>query len=227
MLFLLPVMLQVMVQFEKMPTGISVNDAEFPIWVDFTKCVTEGMEKMPSAVEARSPEFDAISTHCKANARGKMDSGAYPRISKKSEHRSRKRAEFIIAGTDAQLRNVYLGLPDVAKINARVENMGLGVTVYDPIAHLYERYSNCVSKKYNDAPFRHRPSERVIGWKGAIEACDSLKGQLKLEAEPIMAKQADFKDPLKRKAAIDATFDGHDKMVVRAAAIDWSEPGRD
>lgn len=224
MLLLLPILLQIQGVSDKGVSAIRVDAAEFPVWVDFTRCLTDGMKLTPNAVEERSPKYDAISAKCRKIVQENISTSHYKGISSKPKNRSRQKALAILDSTDEHMRTVYLRMPDVNKVNARVEKMGLGVTVYDPIAHLYEQYSGCVSQKYNEVPFRHFPSERVDGWKAAIKFCEDLKASLKSEAEPIMANLPDFQDPMSRKSAIDATFDGHDEMVVKAASVEWSEP---
>jgi hypothetical protein len=224
MLLLLPILLQVQVVSDKRPTSMRVDSTEFPVWVDFTRCLTDGMQSTPEAIEERSPEYDTISEKCRKTVEGNILASRYKGISSKPEHRSYKKALAIIDGTDRHMKTVYSRMPDVKKINARIEKMGLGVTVYDPIAHLFEEYSGCVSDKYNEAPFRHHPSERVAGWRAAIKSCEALKASLKLDAELIMAKLPDFQDYAKRKSAIDSTFDGHDEVVVKATSVDWAEP---
>lgn len=224
MVFLLLILLQVQVPSDKSVDGISVTSAEFPVWVDFTRCITNGMKVTPNAVAERSPEYDAISKTCRATVLQNISASHYRGISSKPKKRSHQKALALLDSTDQHMRTVYLRIPDANRVNARVEEMGLGVTVYDPIAHLYEEYSGCISRKYDKAPFRHFPNERVAGWQAAIKSCKALKASLKLDAEPIMANLPDFQDPAKRKAAIDATFDGHDEMLVKAAAIEWAEP---
>lgn len=224
MLLLLPILLQVQVVSDKQPTSMRVDSAEFPVWVDFTRCLTDAMQSTPEALEERSLKYEMISETCRKTVEGKILAGRYKGISSKPDNSSYKRALAVIDGTDRQMKTVYSRMPDVKKLNERVEKMGLGVTVYDPIAHLYKKYSGCVSGKYNEAPFRHHPSERVAGWRAAIKSCEALKASLKLDAEAIMAKLPDFQDYEKRKSAIDATFDGHDEMVVKAASVEWAEP---
>lgn len=224
MLFLLPILLQVHVAADESETNIRADSAEFPVWVDFTRCVTDGMKVIPDAVEERLPKYNAISEKCRNAGQENISAGRYKGISRRPEKRSHQKAQALLNSTDQHMRTMYLRMPDVNKVNARVEDMGLGVTVYDPIAHLYEEYSVCVSKKYNKGAFRHRPSERVAGWETAIKSCKKLKAKLKIDAEPIMANLPDFQDPEKRKSAIDATFDGHDAMLVKAASIEWAEP---
>lgn len=226
MLLLLPILLQVQVMSEKHPTSISVDSTEFPVWADFTRCLTDEMKSMSDAVEERSTRYDMISRKCRNSVEENISKSHYKGISSKSQSLSHKKALAIMDGTERHMRAVYLRIPDVKKVNARIEKMGLGVTVYDPIAHLYERYSGCVSRKYNEASFRHTPDERVAGWRTAIKSCEALKASLKLDSEPIMANLPDFQDAVKRKSAIDATFDGHDDMVIKTASIEWAEPER-
>lgn len=224
MLFLLSVLLQVLVVSDKRPTSIRVDSAEFPVWADFTLCLADGMQSTPEAIEERSPKYDAISAKCRNTVEENILARRYKGISSKPDNRSHKSVLAMLDGTDRHMKTVYLRMPDVKKINARIAKMGLGVTVYDPIAHLFEEYSGCVSGKYNDAPFRHLPSERVAGWQAAIKSCEVLKASLKLDAEAIMTRLPDFQDYAKRKSAIDATFDGHDEMVVKSASVEWAEP---
>lgn len=225
MLVLLSILLQVQVTADKKEVrSIRVDSAQFPVWVDFTRCVSEGMKTTPDAIDGRTPQYDIISDSCRKAVQAKITANHYKGISSKSEKSSHQKALAIIDGANQDMQTVYSRMPDVDAINARVEKMGLGVTVYDPIAHLYEAYSDCLSQKYNEAPFRHLPSERVAGWRKAIESCEKLKAEMKLDAESIMAKLPDFQDIAKRTAAIDATFDGHDEMVLKAASIEWSKP---
>lgn len=224
MIFLLPILLQIQTVSDQKLPGISVNSAEFPVWVDFTRCLSDGMKRKPDTEEQNPPVYEAVVTTCRETVQQNIVSGNYNGISPKPKNQSHKRAIAVLDGTEQQMRTVYSRLPDVGKINARVETMGLGVRVYDPIAHLYDQYSVCLSSKYREAPFRHLPSERVAGWQEAIKSCATLKAALKLEAEPIMVGQPDFQDAEKRKSAIDATFDGHDEMILKAASIEWGTP---
>jgi hypothetical protein len=224
MLLLLPILLQLQVVSEKRPTSIRVDSAEFPVWADFTRCLSDGMKSMPDAVEERSPKYEVISKKCRNTVEESILESRYKGISSKPENRSHRNVLAMLDGTDQHMRTIYLRMPDVKKVNARIEKMGLGVIVYDPIAHLYEEYSECVSRKYNEASFRHFPSERAAGWQAAIKSCVALKASLKLDAEPITANLPDFQDSAKRKSAIYATFDGHDEMVVKAASVEWAEP---
>jgi hypothetical protein len=224
MLFLLPLVVHVSAASDYAVNGIRVDTAEFPVWVDFTRCVSDGMKVAPDADEQTRPVYDAVSEGCKKTVKDAISAKHYIGISSKPESRSHVRAVAIIDSTDQQMRTVFTNRLDPEQVNARVEKMGLGVTVYDPIAHLYEQYTLCLSKKYDETPHRHTPDERVAGWKKAIRSCKDLKASLKAKAEPIMAKLPDFQDPIQRKTAVDATFDGHDEMVIKAASIEWAKP---
>lgn len=224
MLFILPMLFQVQVVMDNKISSINVNSAEFPVWVDFTRCLTDGMAINPDSAEQNSTAYDLIAAKCRETVQQNISIRRYKGISSKTESRSNKRAMAVLDNTEQHMRTVYSRLPDVDKINARVEKMGLGVTVYDPIAHLYDEYVACLSAKYNETSFRHIPAERVAGWQAAIKSCSALKASLKLEADPVMAKQPDFQDADQRKSAIDATFDGHDAMILKSASIEWGEP---
>lgn len=224
MLFLLPILMQVQVISDTRVPTIRTDSAEFPVWVDFTRCLTDGMKSTPNAMKENSPQYDEISENCRTIVQSDISAGHYKGISSKAKHRSHRKAVALLDITHQHMRTVYMSRPDVNKIYARVEKMGLGVKVYDPVAHLYDEYSNCVKRKYNEAPFRHSPDERVAGWTAAIQYCESLKAKLKLDADAIMRGLPDFQDAIKRKTAIDDTFDGHDAMVLKAASVEWSEP---
>jgi len=164
--------------------------------------------------------------YCRTSLRARMDSGEFGGISRRASSASRRKVESVLDGTDAQFSFAMTWQPSTELVDARARELGIGVTVYDPIAPQYDLYSGCVSKAQKEGRIGLNPKDRVKGWKRAIESCRALKSQLMAAADPILARQPDFRNLEKRRAAIAAMFDGHDQMVIKAAATDWLKPVR-
>ena len=96
MLLLLPILLQIQGVSDKGVSAIRVDAAEFPVWVDFTRCLTDGMKLTPNAVEERSPKYDAISAKCRKIVQENISTSHYKGISSKPKNRSRQKALAIL-----------------------------------------------------------------------------------------------------------------------------------
>jgi hypothetical protein len=178
----------------------------------------------PSALEKASPEVEAAIKECRAEVEKGMNAGKYKGIAKNPDDWSRKKVTKTLDQTDKQFVNINDRIPDLDRVTARMDEEDLGVRVYAPIEKLYARYVECLRSDYDTDKSRRTPEQRTAGWQKAIAACKDLKGELMVQADTIMARQPDFQDAATRKAAVSATFDGHDEMILKTAAIDWSKP---
>ena len=197
---------------------IRVDVEHLPVVHAHNRCLFEKIETtrpVDSELMARALGY------CRTAIRARMDSGEFRGISRRASSTSRRKVEGVLDGTDAQFSFAMTRMPNAEEVDARARELGIGVTVYDPIAPQYDRYSGCVSQAQKVGRIGLKLKDRVKGWKRAIASCRTLKTQLVAEADPILARQPDFRDPAKRRAAISAMFDGHDQMVLKAAATDW------
>jgi hypothetical protein len=223
-LFILPFLLQVEIVSDRRPETLRIEPAHFQIWLDYSNCMTAKTVTQPSALEKDSPEAQAAIKECRAEVEKGMNAGKYKGIAKNPEDWSRKKVTKTLDQTDRQLVTINERFPNLDRVNARMAEEDLGVRVYAPIEKLYARYVECLQNDYRTDKTRRTPEQRTAGWRKAISMCKDLKGELMVQADIIMARQPDFQDTDTRKAAVSATFDGHDEMILKTAAIDWSKP---
>lgn len=224
MLFILPFLLQVEIVSDRRPEAVRIEPAHFRIWLDYSNCMTAKTVAQPSALEKDSPEAAATIKECRAEVEKGMNAGKYKGISKNPEDWSRKKVKKTFDQTDKQYVTTNDRFPNLDRVSARMDKEDLGVRVYAPIEKLYARYVECLQNDYRTDKTRRTPEHRTEGWRKAIATCKDLKGELMVQADTIMAGQPDFQDAAKRTAAVSATFDGHDEMILKTAAIDWSKP---
>lgn len=201
--------------------------AEFhhlPVVAAHNRCLTQNI----GTTRPVDPKLMAlVIERCRIELRTRMDGGEFPGISRRASSGSRRRVEAVLDGTAAQFSLAMTQMPSTEEVTARAKALGIGVTVYDPVVPQYDRYSACVSAAEKKRRVGRTPNERVESWKRAIASCRTLKAQMAAEADIILARQPDFQDTAKRRSAILAMFDGHDEMVIKAAAVDWMKPTRE
>ncbi len=104
------------------------------------------------------------------------------------------------------------------------------VEIVDPIADAVGRYDRCISDGFHakhpvgiSDPARHR-REMVK----AIERCTEVRRDAVAEAERALSVAPDYRDPVKREAAIRHAFEGTQEMrrefAAHAAAGDYTTP---
>lgn len=223
MLFILPFLMQVEIASDYRPKALRIEPEHFRIWLDYSNCMTARSVAQPSALEKESPEAAAMIEECRTEVEKGMNAGKYKGISKNPDDWSRKKVKKTLDQTDRQFVTINDRFPNSDRVIARMDKEDLGVTVYAPIENLYARYVECLQNDYRTVKMRQTPDQRTAGWQKAIATCKDLKSELMVQADIVMARQPDFQDPIKRKAAVSATFNGHDDMILKTAAIDWTK----
>jgi hypothetical protein len=95
------------------------------------------------------------------------------------------------------------------------------VEILDPIAPAVGRYSQCLQdrmKRRGALPIVH-PATYRRDVRASIRACAAVRASAVAEADAVLARSLDYRDPRRRNAAIAHAFDGTDDQQLNRLEI--------
>jgi hypothetical protein len=203
---------------------VPVEPYQMPIVQAHSQCVTKTPPVLSGDPAQRRSNVDAVIAACRVVMEARLDRGELSPGGAPLSAGKRRATEIVLGRIEAQMRaslmnvepltarQVELARPGV-ELSERSASDGPGVVVLDPVAPFWQLYVDCVTRRINaDDPIGS--SQHAKAARRAVAACGGEKATLMAQSDTALANAPDYRDPEKRRAAIQSSFDGFDAMMI-------------
>jgi hypothetical protein len=203
---------------------VPVEPYQMPIVQAHSQCLTGKPPVLAADPAERRSNVDAVIAACRVQMEARLDRGELsPRGTPLSAGKRRATA-IALDGIEAQMRAAMTDVETLTprqielarqgvELSERSASDGPGVVVLDPVAPFWQLYADCVTGRI-DGGGTLGSRRRAEAARRAIAACSGEKATLMTQSDTALANAPDYRDPDKRRAAIQSSFDGLDDMMI-------------